>query len=72
MFPNFDSSQMGPEISRAPGGPLDGLQDSIASVLNANGDRPNVYIPGGPGEPVFQVPNIRYLLTSVFRLFSRR
>jgi hypothetical protein len=56
-------------------GPLGNIQNEVASVLNANGDRPNVYIPGGPGEPVFQAPNPRYVLrdlfSGIFRLFRR-
>ena len=39
------------------GGPLAGLQGDVASVLNAAGDRPRVYISGGPGQAVFQAPN---------------
>jgi hypothetical protein len=66
MTDNFgDFSQQGP-------GPLGDIQGQVASVLNGNGNNPNVYIPGGPGEPVFQVPNVRALLSSVMRLFGGR
>jgi hypothetical protein len=61
-----------PGNSGAPGGPLDGIQNQVASVLNGNGNNPYVYIPGGPGESVFAVPNVRTLLAPVFRFFSRR
>ena len=61
-----------PGFPDVPGGPLGDIQNQVASVLNANGDRPSVYIPGGPGEPVFVVPNVRTLVASVFRFFARR
>jgi hypothetical protein len=76
MFPYDPGQPQGqfpsPGNSGAPGGPLDGIQDQVAAVLNGNGDRPNVYIPGGPGEPVFQVPNIRIaIIPAIMRLFRR-
>jgi hypothetical protein len=68
MTDNFQAPQ--PEV-----GPLGNIQNEVACVLNANGDRPTVYIPGGPGEPVFQAPNPRYVLrdlfSGIFRLFRR-
>ena len=52
-------------------GPLGDIQNQIASVLNANGDRPSIYIPGGPGEPVIQVPSPRVALAEFFAIFRR-
>jgi hypothetical protein len=42
------------------GGPLAGLQDQVAAVLNADGNGPRVYVPGGPGQAIFQVTNPQY------------
>jgi hypothetical protein len=39
------------------GGPLMNLQSDVASVLNGDGTGNRIYIPGGPDEPVFQLPN---------------
>ena len=63
MFGNF---QQGQDF-----GPLGDIQNQVAQVLNANGDRPSIYIPGGPGEPVFQVPSPRVALGQFFALFRR-
>ena len=60
-----------PGDQEALGGPLGNIQNQVADVLNANGDRPNIYIPGGPAEPVFSVPNIWRLLASLFGRKSR-
>jgi hypothetical protein len=38
-------------------GPLGDIQNQVASVLNGDGMGNRIYIPGGPDEPVFQVPN---------------
>jgi hypothetical protein len=66
MTDNFgDFSQQRP-------GPLADIQSQVASVLNGNGNNPNVYIPGAPGEPVFQVPNVQTILASVMRWLGRR
>jgi hypothetical protein len=62
MFGDF--SQPGP-------GPLGDIQNQVANVLNGNGNPNTIYVPGGPGEPVFPVPNARTLLATVFRFFSR-
>ena len=63
MFGNFDQQEPGP---------LGNIQNQVASVLNGNGNNPNVYIPGAPGEPVFQVPNVQTILASVMRWLGRR
>jgi hypothetical protein len=41
----------------AEGGPLAGLQEQVAGVLNAAGNENRVYIPAGDSEPIFQAPN---------------
>lgn len=53
-------------MTRGDWGPIGNIQDQVADLLNFNGDRPNIYIQGGPGEPVFSVPNIWTLLASIF------
>jgi hypothetical protein len=39
------------------GGPLANLQGDVARTLTGNGMGNYVYLPGGPGGPVIQVPN---------------
>lgn len=46
---------------QAEGGPLAGFQRGIATGLNGNGLDRTLYVPAGDGEPIFQVPNPRYL-----------
>jgi hypothetical protein len=56
--PQQPGTPYSPDFPGVPEGPLAGLQDSVAGVLNS-ADPHHVYLPTGPGGPVLQVPRGR-------------
>lgn len=54
-FPAAQGPYPFPVPQESAGGPLAGMQDSIASVLNAS-DQSHVYIPTGEANPIVTVP----------------